>query len=237
VIGHGSGKASDKLQGKDPSDFLPGYYNTLEEARADLVALWNAWDDKLVEIGLAADKEEARRIGETMYQQQIRVTLTQLRRIGKSDQLEEDHMKNRALIGNYILENAKAVKVEIRDGKTYYHLVDFEAARKSVGDLLAELMRIKAEGDLGAAKALIDKYGLRVDTKLRDEVQARVKKLDIPSYIGFVMPRLEPVTDSDGRITDVKVSYPLDLATQMLEYSRFTEAEKEAAVSAKKYAH
>jgi dipeptidyl-peptidase-3 len=103
-----------------------------------------------------------------------------------------------------------------------------------VGNLLAEVMRIKAEGDLGAAKALIDRYGLRVDTKLRDEVQARVKKLDIPSYIGFVMPRLEPVTDSDGKITDVKVSYPLDLATQMLEYSRFTKAEKEAAVSAKK---
>jgi dipeptidyl-peptidase-3 len=237
VIGHGSGKASDKLQGKDPSDFLPGYYNTLEEARADLVALWNAWDDKLVEIGLARDKEEARKIGETMYQQQIRVTLTQLRRIGRSDQLEEDHMKNRALIGNYILENSKAVKVEIRDGKTYYDLVDFDAARRSVGDLLAEVMRIKAEGDLGAAKALIDKYGLGVDTKLRDEVQARAKNLDIPSYIGFVMPRLDPVTDSDGKMTDVKVSYPLDLATQMLEYSRFTEAEKEAAVSTKESAH
>jgi dipeptidyl-peptidase-3 len=225
------------LQGKDPSDFLPGYYNTLEEARADLVALWNAWDDKLVEIGLAGDKEEARKIGETMYQQQIRVTLTQLRRIGKSDQLEEDHMKNRALIGNYMLENSKAVRVETRDGKTYYHLVDFEAARKAVGGLLAEVMRIKAEGDLGAAKTLIDKYGLRVDSKLRDEVQSRVKKLDIPSYIGFVMPKLEPVMDPNGKITDVKISYPLDLATQMLEYSRFTAAEKEATVSAKSYAH
>jgi len=233
VIGHGSGKVSDKLQGRDPADFLPGYYNTLEEARADLVALWNAWDEKLVDIGLARGKGEARQIGETMYRQQIRVTLTQLRRIEKSDQLEEDHMKSRALIGHYIMENSNAVKVETREGKTYYHVVDFEAARKSTGELLAELMRIKAEGDLRAATALIDRYGLKVDTNLRDEVQQRVKKLDIASYTGFVMPQLEPVVNGGGKITDVKVSYPLDLAKQMLEYSRFTRAEKAAMAKQK----
>jgi len=229
VIGHGSGKVSDKLKGKDPGDFLPGYYNTLEEARADLVALWNGWDDKLVDIGLAKNKEEARKIGETMLRQAVRMALTQLRRIGKSEQLSEDHLKDRALIGHYLIEHSNGVKVAVREGKTYYRIVDFEAVRKSVGELLAEIMRIKAEGDREAAKALIDKYGLKVDTKLRDEVQERAKKLDLASYTGFVMPSLEPVRDAQGTVVDVKVGYPLDLAKQMLAYSGFTKAEKEAA--------
>jgi dipeptidyl-peptidase III len=226
VIGHGSGKASDRLKGKDPADFLPGYYNTLEEARADLVALWNGWDGRLVEAGIVKSKEEARMIGETMLQQQIRVTLTQLRRIGKSDQISEDHMKNRALIGNYILQNSDAVKVEVRDGKTYYHIVNYDGVRKAVGELLAEVMRIKAEGDLPAARRLIDKYGLKVDTKLRDEVQERVEKLDVAAYNGYVMPKLEVINGPDGQPSDVKVTYPQDLAKQMLEYSEFTRMAK-----------
>ena len=228
VIGHGSGKVSDKLQGKDPSDFLPGYYNTLEEARADLVALWNAWDDKLVDIGIAKDKEEARKIGETMYRQAILVALTQLRRIGSNDQLEEDHMKNRQLIAHYIMGNSDAVKVETRNGKTFYHIVDYNKAHEAVGKLLAEIMRIKAEGDLPAIKALVDKYGFKVDVKLRDEVQDRVKKLDIASYTGFVMPKLEPVMNPEAKFIDVKISYPLDLAKQMLEFSAFTRNERAA---------
>jgi len=223
VIGHGSGKASPKLKGKDPSTFLPGYYNTLEETRADLVALWNAWDPKLVDIGIVKDLSETRKIGETMYQQQVRTALSQLRRIGKSDQLEEDHLKNRQLIVHYMIQNSAAVSVEDRNGRTYYRIVDFEAARKVVGELLAEVMRIKAEGDLPAAKALIDTYGLRVDVKLRDEIQTRVKHLNLPSYTAFVMPRLEPVLDPTAKIVDIKVTYPLDLATQMLEYSAFTK--------------
>jgi dipeptidyl-peptidase-3 len=226
VIGHGSGKVSDRLKGKDPGDFLPGYYNTLEEARADLVALWNGWDERLVEAGIAKDKEEARLIGETMLQLQIRVTLTQLRRIGKSDHLSEDHLKNRALIGNYILQNSNAVKVEVRDGKTYYHIVDYDGVRKAVGKLLAEVMRIKAEGDLSAARQLIDKYGLKVDTRLRDEVQERAKKLDVAAYNGYVMPKLEVVNGPDGQPVDVKISHPQDLARQMLEYSQFTREAK-----------
>ena len=224
VIGHGSGKASQKLKGRDPSDFLPGYYSTLEEARADLVALWNAWDPKLVDIGIAKDEAEARKIGETMFQQQIRVALTQLRRIGTNEQLEEDHMKNRQLNAYYIIKHSDAVKVEQRNGKTYYHVVDFDAARKAAGELLAEIMRIKAEGDLAAAKALVDTYGLKIDVKLRDEIQDRVKYLKLPSYTGFVMPKLEPVSDPTAKIVDIKVSYPLDIATQMLEYSAFTKA-------------
>ncbi|HLX13286.1 MAG TPA: peptidase M49, partial [Bacteroidota bacterium] len=226
VIGHGSGKASEKLGGKDPSTFLPGYYSTLEEARADLVAMWNAWDPKLIDIGIAKDTAEINRIAETMYQQAIRVAINQLRRIGKSDQLEEDHMKGRQLIASYIMQDKDAVEVVKRDGKTYFHITDYTKARAAVGKLLAELMRIKAEGDLPAVKALIDKFGLKVDTALRDEVQARVSKLDIASYAGFVQPRLEPVMDSAGAITDVKVSYPLDLAKQMLEYSAMTRGKR-----------
>ncbi len=234
VIGHGSGKASPKLGGKDPSDFLPGYYNTLEEARADLVALWNAWDPKLVDIGVAKDAQEARKIGETMFQQQVRTGLNQLRRIGKSEQLEEDHLKNRQLIVHYIIKNSSAVKVEQRNGKTYYRIVDYEAMHRTVGELLAEIMRIKAEGDLQAAKSLVDAYGLKVDTKLRDEIQERVRSLNLPAYTGFVMPRLEPVNDPTAQIVDVKVSYPLDLATQMLEYSAFTKPFREGVRGATK---
>ena len=234
VIGHGSGKASATLNGKDPADFLPGYYNTLEEARADLVALWNAWDDKLVDIGIASDKEEVRKIGETMYQQAIRVALTQLRRIGTKDQLEEDHMKNRQLIAHYIMKNSNAVSTTVRDGKTYYHVVDFNKAHETIGVLLAELMRIKAEGDLASAKNLIDMYALKVDPTLRDEVQSRVKKLNIASYNGFVQPRLGPIMNSEAKIVDAKVSYPLDLAKQMLEYSTFTKNEKARTLTANK---
>ncbi len=226
VIGHGSGKVSDKLQGKDPSGFLPGYYNTLEEARADLVALWNAWDSKLVDIGIAKDAAEARKIGETMYQQAIRVALTQLRRIGSNVQIEEDHMRNRQLIAHYIMQNSDAVKVEHRDGKTFYHIVDYDKAHETIGKLLAEIMRIKAEGDLAGIKALVDTYGSKVDIAVRDEVQDRVKKLDATSYTGFVMPKLEPVMNPETKITDVNITYELDLAKQMLEYSAFTKNEK-----------
>lgn len=226
VIGHGSGKVSDKLQGKDPADFLPGYYNTLEETRADLIALWNAFDSKIVDIGFAKDEDEVRKIGETMYQQTIRVALTQLRRVGKSDQLEQDHMKNRQVIAHYVMENSNAVKIEKRNGKTFYSIVNYEEMKKAVGILLAEVMRIKAEGDFDTAKELIDKYGFKVKTELRDEVQTRAELLNLPLYTGFVMPKLEPVLDPEAKIVDVKVSYPLDLTTQMLEYSAFTKVRR-----------
>jgi dipeptidyl-peptidase III len=220
VIGHGSGKASPKLAGRDPAEFLPGYYNTLEEARSDLVAMWNAWDPRLVEVGVAKDAEEARVIGETLFRQRVRVGLTQLRRIGKSEQLEQDHLKNRQLITNYLLEHSSGVHLEQRLGKTYIRVTDFAAARTTAGELLAEIMRIKAEGDLTAAKKLVDAYGLKVNARLRDEVQARVQHLNLPAYTAFVMPKLEPVLDPEAHIVDVRVTYPPDLATQMLEWSQ-----------------
>ena len=222
VIGHASGKVSDKLGGKDPADFLPGYYNTLEEARADLVALWNAWDEKLVDIGVAKTPEDARKIGETMYEQAVRVALSQLRRIGTDTQIEEDHMKNRQLIVHYIMKNSDAVAVEKKNGKTYYRIIDYDKMRLAVGKLLSEIMRIKAEGDLKAAEQLVNTYGLKVDIALRDEVQERVKSLDAPAYTGFVQPVLTSVMDPEAKIVDVNVSYPLSLADQMLSYSAMT---------------
>jgi dipeptidyl-peptidase-3 len=132
-------------------------------------------------------------------------------------------MKNRQMVGMYILKNSDAIKMEKRDGKTYVKVVNYEKMHEMIGKLLAEVMRIKAEGDLQAAKRLIDTYGLKIDTALRDEVLDRIKHLDVASYNGYVMPDYEPVKDSNGEIVDVRVSYPQDLMMQMLKYSAFTK--------------
>lgn len=130
-------------------------------------------------------------------------------------------MRNRQLIGHWLMAHTRAIDVRHRDGKTYYVLVDVEAFRDGVGRLLAEVQRIKSEGDYDAARMLVDSYGVHFDPALRDEVVARVDALDLPSYSAFVMPRLEPVVDAAGRITDVDISYPCDFEAQMLEYSEF----------------
>ena len=221
VLGHASGKT---MVAGDPSNYLPGYYSTLEEGRADLVALWHIWDDKLIELGAIPSNDVARE----MYDAYMRnALLLQLRRITHGDQIEEDHMKNRQMVGMYIFRNSDAVKMEKKDGKTYVKVVDYDKMRETVGKLLAEVMRIKAEGDLRGAKNLIDTYGLKIDTALRDEVLERIKHLDVASYSGFVMPEYEPVTDASGTITDVKLSYPMDLTKQMLSFSKFTREAKE----------
>jgi dipeptidyl-peptidase-3 len=150
------------------------------------------------------------------------VSLTQLRRILKGNTIEEDHARDRALIANYIAEKTGGIEQITRNGKTYVRVKDYQKMREGVGMLLRELMRIKAEGDYDAAKALVDKYGVHFDPALRDEVVARVDHLQLPSYSGFVMPKLEAVTSRSGEIVDVTISYPLDLATQMLEYSAAT---------------
>ncbi|MEX2117138.1 MAG: peptidase M49 [Bacteroidota bacterium] len=217
VLGHASGKT---MVAGDPANYLPGYYSTLEEARADLIALWHIWDDKLIELGAIPDKDVARQ----MYDSYIRnALLLQLRRIPHGDQIEEDHMKNRQMVAKYILDNSKAISIEVRDGKKYVKVADYDLMKEMVGRLLAQVMRIKAEGDKEGAKKLIDTYGLKIDTALRDEVLERIKHLDVASYSGFVMPEYELVNDGSGAITDVTVSYPMDLMKQMLEYSRFTK--------------
>ena len=135
-------------------------------------------------------------------------------------------MRNRQMIVNWLMANTKAIDVRMRDGKTYYVMTDAAAFREGVGRLLAEVQRIKSEGDYAAAKALFEKYGVRFDPKVREEVVARVEKLHLPSYTGFVMPKLEAITDAAraGAIADVKISYPQDLTTQMLEYAAATRS-------------
>jgi len=217
VIGHASGKIAEHLKGS-PQSFLKEQYSALEESRADLVALYFLPDPKMVELGLinAADHNE---IVHAKYDGYARNALVQLRRIREGTQIEEDHMRNRQMIVQWLLANSSAIEVRRRDCKTYYAMVDATAFQEAVGRLLAEVQRIKAEGDYAAAKALFETYGVHFDAALRDEVVARVEHLNMPSYTGFVQPRLEPVVAADGTITDVAISYPLDLTTQMLEYS------------------
>ena len=227
VLGHASGKVSPQLK-TDPQAALPGYYSTLEEARADLVALYHIWDPRLVEIGIVPNTPD---VVKAMYDKEIRnACLVQLQRVPKGhDQLEEDHMKNRQLIAHWLWKNAGCVERIEKEGKTYFRVTSYEKMREGVAQLLTEVQRIKSEGDIAAAKALIDTYGYKIDTTLRDQVLARMEKLDRAVYTGFVMPKLEPITDSKGAITDIAVTYPLDLTKQMLEYSAFTRQEKQRA--------
>ncbi len=153
------------------------------------------------------------------YEGYTRNALVQLRRVREGTQLEEDHMRNRQMIVRWLIDNTNAIEVRRRDDRTYFVMTDPDAFHAGVGRLLAEVQRIWAEGDHPAARNLFEKYGVHFDPALRNEVVARVDHLNLPSYTGFVMPRLEPVRNENGEITDVKVSYPLDLAQQMLEYS------------------
>src|SRR6185436_2137316 len=132
-------------------------------------------------------------------------------RVREGSQIEEDHMRNRQMIVNWLIANTKAIESRTRDGKSYLVMVDPKLFRDGVGKLLAEVQRIKSEGDFAAAKKLFDTYGIHFDPKQRDEVVARVEKLNLPSYTGFVQPKLTAVTAPDGKITDVTISYPMDL--------------------------
>jgi dipeptidyl-peptidase-3 len=218
VIGHASGKVADHLKGS-PQTALKEQYSALEEARADLVALYFLPNPKLADdLGIVAAHDQAE-IVQTEYEAYTRQALVQLRRVREGTQIEEDHMRNRQMVVRWLMSNSKAIDVRERDGKTYYVMVDPKAFQDGVGRLLAEVQRIKAEGDYDAARKLFETYGVHFDARLRDEVVARVDRLKMPSYTGFVQPRLEAVTGADGSITDVKISYPLDLTTQMLEYS------------------
>jgi dipeptidyl-peptidase-3 len=217
VIGHASGKISDKLGGS-PQSALKEQYSALEESRADLVALYFLPNAKLAELGLV-DAKDQNEIVQSEYEGYARNALVQLRRVREGTHIEEDHMRNRQMIVRWLMANSKAIDVKSRDGKTYYVMVDAKAFQEGTGRLLAEVQRIKAEGDYAAAVKLFETYGVHFDPKLRDEVVERVDRLKMPSYTGFVQPRLQAVTGADGKVTDVKISYPMDLTTQMLEYS------------------
>ena len=222
VLGHGSGRVAGPATGHaetvQPHLALKELYSTLEETRADLVALYFVADAKMVELELvpAADHAE---IVLAEYEAYARNALVQLRRVREGSTIEEDHMRNRQLIVHWLLANSGAIEIRRRDGKTYHVVVDTAAFREGAGRLLAEVQRIKSEGDYEAGRALVETYAVHFDPALRDEIVARVATLNMPSYTGFVQPKLEPVRDSSGEIVDVAISYPLDLEAQMLEWS------------------
>ena len=216
VIGHGSGKLSDRLKG-GAEPYLKGYFSTLEEGRADLSALWNAWDPKLKELGLVSNQDE---VAKAMYDSAATAPLRQLRSIPKGDTIEEDHQRDRQLIVNYIRDRVPgAIEQFDRDGKTYVQVKDYEKMRQGVGMLLAELMRIKAEGDYDAIKALVDQYAVHFDPALRDQVVARYKKLNIPTYWAGINSKLTTQGTSDGHLQNVEISYPKEATEQYLAYS------------------
>jgi dipeptidyl-peptidase-3 len=232
VIGHASGQVDPRLGGR-PEVAIQEYFSALEEGRADLVALYFIADPKMVELGLVP-ADDHQDVVLTEYEGYTRNALVQLRRVPEGTQLEEDHMRNRQMIVHWLMANTAAIERRERDGKTYYVMLDAAAFREGVGRLLAEVQRIKGEGDLAAARALFDTHGIHLDSALRDEVVSRVEALDLPSYTGFVMPRLEAVQGTDGTIADVRIAYPLDLTTQMLDYAARTQDTREAFLAAER---
>lgn len=215
-LGHGSGKL---LPGVDP-DALKAYGSTLEEARADLFALYYLADKKLVELGIL-DSPEAYK--SEYYKYVMNGLMTQLTRIEPGKNIEESHMRNRKLITEWAYVNGKednVIEYVKRDGKTYLKINDYEKLRELFGELLAEVQRIKSEGDFEAGMKLVEEYAVKVDPEIHNEVLERYAKLNIAPYKGFVNPIYTAVTDKDGNITDVKVDYTENYVDQMLRYSR-----------------
>ncbi|HKE86249.1 MAG TPA: hypothetical protein VKB50_20960 [Vicinamibacterales bacterium] len=219
VIGHGSGRMAEGVA-MPPHRLLAEQYSAIEEARADLVALYFLPDPRLVDLGLVSS-EHHDEIVRCEYEHYARTVLVQLRRVREGAQLEEDHMRGRQMIVEWLRAHTTAIEVRRRAGKTYFVMTDARAFRDGVARLLAEVQRIKSEGDYAAARALFETYGIRVDTALRDEVVARVDRLQLPSYTGFVMPRLDARRDHAGAIIEIEITYPCDLESQMLEYAAF----------------
>ena len=216
VIGHASGQVND---GIDPAVAIKEYYSALEEGRADLVALYFIGHPKLIELGLVDDQDDLKEMQLAAYEAYTRNVMTQLRRIKTGTTIEEDHMRNRQMIVSWLAANTSAIKVEIRDGKTFFRVADVNQWHQGVGQLLAEVQRIKSEGDRASAKRLMEDHAININVELRDEVLERYAGLDQPAYSGFVQPELTPIKDDQGNITDVEISYPQDLESQMLRWS------------------
>src|SRR4029079_10123711 len=202
----------------NPQVALKEQFSAIEESRADLVALYFIADPQLVEFGLV-DAESHADVVRAEYESYTRNALVQLRRVSEGTQIEEDHMRNRQMVVRWLMSNTKAIEVRQRDGKTFYVMVDPKGFQEGVGRLLAEVQRIKSEGDYTAARNLFETYGVHCDPRLRAEIVSRVEHLNLPSYTGFVQPMLTAVTGADGKVSDVKISYPMDLTAQMLSYS------------------
>ena len=215
-LGHASGKL---LPGTDP-DALKAYTSTLEEARADLFALYYIADPKIVSLGLLPTADAYK---SEYYKYMMNGLMTQLTRIAPGKNIEEAHMRNRQLIAAWVLEKGaqdKVVEFKKKNGKTFVVINDYDKMRTLLGELLAEIQRIKSTGDYEAGKNLVETYAVKVDPDLHKEVLARYEKLNIAPYKGFINPVYTPVKDNNGNITDVKISYDEGYSEQMLRYSK-----------------
>ena len=215
-LGHGSGKL---LAGTDP-DALKAYSSTIEEARADLFGLYYLADPKMVELGLVPDQEAYKA---EYYKYMMNGLMTQLVRIAKGKDVEEAHMRNRQLIARWTYEHGqrdKVVEIVRREGKSYVVINDYRRLRELFAQLLAEIQRIKSEGDFEAAKQLVENYGVKIDPQLHEEILERYKKLNLAPYKGFVNPVMRLVKNAQGEVTDVTLDYTEGYAAQMLRYSR-----------------
>jgi dipeptidyl-peptidase-3 len=219
VIGHASGQINEGVG--QPKETLKNYASALEEARADLVALYYLPDEKLVEMNLSPD---AKGVGKAAYDGYIRNGLmTQLIRIKLGDDVEQSHMRNRQLVAAWAYENGKddnVIEKVVKEGKTYFVIRDYDKLKVLFGALLREIQRIKSEGDFEAGKALVETYGVKVDQELHKEILERNAQFKSAPYSGFVNPVLKPVKDDDGNITDIEVVQPEGYAEQMLEYAK-----------------
>ena len=216
-IGHASGQINPGVETTDKT--LKNYASCLEEARADLVGLYYIMDQKLIDIGVMPDMDVARAEYDSYMMNGL---MTQLTRLKPGEQLEEAHMRNRALIAHWAFEHGSkdnVVALVKRNGKTYVQVNDYGKLRELFGQLLKEIQRIKSEGDFNAGKALVENYGVKVDPMLHKEILERFAKLNIKPYRGFIQPRLVPVM-AGKEITDVQVEYPDNFYQQMLEYGR-----------------
>jgi len=215
-LGHGSGKL---LPGVDP-DGLKSYGSTIEEARADLFGLYYLADQKMIDLKLIPNKETYKA---EYYKYMMNGLMTQLTRINPGKNIEESHMRNRALIAHWVLEKAapsKAVEFRKKDGKTYVIINDYQKVRSLFGELLAEIQRIRSTGDYKAAQKIVETYAVKVDPTLHKEILERYKALNLAPYKGFVNPVYTPELDKNGKIKDVKVSYTEGYAEQHLRYSK-----------------
>ena len=213
VIGHGSGKVNPDLP-DDPATMLGDYYSALEEARAELIALYHLFDPKLVEMEILPNKEAA----EAAYRGYARADILQLRRVTSRDVITDDHMKATHLIVQYLMHKTGVIDKVQAEGKSYYKVTDIDGMRDGIADLLSQLMQIKGEGDYDALKELIDTYGTKIDTELRDEVIRRCDAINYPSFYAFNFPILEPVINNDD-IVDIKVVIPESFTELQLKFS------------------
>ena len=217
VLGHASGKLNNGVG--TPKETLKSYASTLEEGRADLVALYFIMDYKLVELGLIDNLE----VGKAEYDNYIRNgLLTQLRRVNLGEDIEEAHMRNRQWVSKWVYEKGlqrKVIEKIRRNNKTYYNITDYKKLREIFGELLKEVQRIKSEGDYKSCSDLVEKYGVKIDPITHREVISRSNKLDIAPYSGFINPELKPTFNNKNEITNIEVIYPKNFKDQMLKYA------------------